>query len=345
MTENSNNWDQELTFPDTGDELEKIQKQIRHRNHRLVLTSVILAIAILLCSVTFVIPAAEKLYWDPTVCSYLDDVTDLELTMATYNNLFGHGQHIMPPTITKYGFADYSIETMFVEWETINRMTMLSKRSATLTDGTFDADPSFWLDMMEGSFIRQFSEDDLLISHTNEKSKETLTALPEYIQVLASVTFSKDLSMKQLMMFMDEFSKSEARVLWAILRTSDPSEHVYPCGIQLTDYVSERYHPDYWKDTSYPNLFPERWTWTPKSMEEHVLSTLQFSADQFIKGTGLVPQGETEEYYENTLRYLEENGIKTYGCYILTTPDVLLKMMENGTVSYVFLVDARIGLE
>ena len=61
--------------------------------------------------------------------------------------------------------------------------------------------------------------------------------------------------------------------------------------------------------------------------------------------SGLVPQGETEEYYENTLRYLEENGIKTYGCYILTTPDVLLKMMENGTVSYVFLVDARIGLQ
>ena len=26
MTENSNNWDQELTFPDTGDELEKIKR-------------------------------------------------------------------------------------------------------------------------------------------------------------------------------------------------------------------------------------------------------------------------------------------------------------------------------
>lgn len=344
MTENSKSWEKEPIFPDTDKELEKIQKNIRRRNYKLILTSVILVTVIFLCGVYFVIPGAEKMYWDPNECSYLEDVTDLELTMAAYNNLFGRGQHITPPRITKYGFADYSIETTFVEWETANRLTMLSKRSAVLTDGEFQAEPDFWLNMMGGSFVREYTEDDLHISHINERSRETLTALPEYIQVLASVTFSEDLSMKQLKKLVDDVSKSDARVLWAILRTGEPSEYVYPCGIPLTEYESEHYQPDFWKDTAYPSLFPERGTWTHKTMEEHVLSSLQFSADQVRKGTGIVPEGETEEYYDQVIQYLQDNGIKAYGCYILTTPDVLLELMENGTAAYTYLVDARIGL-
>lgn len=344
MTEHFENWEETFSLSDTELELEKIKKNIRRRNHKNIMTSVLLVIVIFLCTVQFLIPAAEKLYWDPAVCTYLDTVTDLELTMVVYNNLFGHGQHMMPPTVTKSGFADYSIETTFVEWETITRMTMLSRRNASLTKGTLNTPPDFWMDIMEGSFIRLHSDEDILISLTNEKSKEVLNTLPEYIQVLASVTFSKDLSMKQLQLLQNEYNLKEARFLWAILRTSDPAEYVHPCGIQLTDYIPERYQHDFWKDTAYPNLFPDRGTWSPRSMEQHITSMLQFSADQVSNGTGIVPQGEDADYYETALRYLEDNGIKTYGCYILTTPDVLLDMMEKGTVSYIYLVDARIGL-
>lgn len=344
MTENFENWEETRAFPDTGKELEKIHKNIRRRNRRIILTSVVLVVALFFFTVCFLIPAAETLYWDPTDCNYLDNVTDLELTMVTYNNLFGHGQHMMPLTITKSGFADYSIETHFVEWETLTRMTMISRRNASLTNGTLNTDPGFWMDVMEGSFIRSNSNEDWHISLTNEESQKILNTLPEYIQVLASVTFSRDLSMKQLQLLQNEYRISEARFLWAILRTSDPSEHVYPCGIQLTDYAPERYQTDYWKDTAYPNLFPDKGTWSPKSMEQHIRSALQFSADQVSKGTGILPPGDDADYYEKALRYLEDNGIKTYGCYILTTPEILLDMMADGTVSYVYLVDARIGI-
>lgn len=344
MTENYENWEQEFAFSDSGNELKMIQKNIRRRNYKVILTSVALVILLLLCAVHIFIPAAEKLYWDPTACNYLENITDLELTMVTYNNLFGHGQHIMAPIITKTGFADYSIETTFVEWETITRLTALSRRSTTLTQGTLNADSDFWIEMMEGSFIREYKKDDLHINFTNEESEKILRTLPEYIQVLASVTFTNDLSMKQLQILTEENRKSDAHFLWAILRTSDPSEYVHPCGIQLTEYIPNRYQTDFWKDTAYPNLFPDRGTWTPKSMEQHIISSLQFSADQFGKGTGILPPGENEDYYETTLGYLEDNGIKTYGCYVLATPQVLLEMIENGTVSYIYLIDARIGI-
>ena len=183
------------------------------------------------------------------------------------------------------------------------------------------------------------------IERSNEDSKQMLSVLPEYIQVLASVTFSRDLSMKQLQMLMDEHSKSEARFLWAILRTCDPSEYTDPCGIQLTDYVPNRYQTDYWKNTEYPNLFPDRGIWSPRSMEQHIISALRFSADQVRKGTGILPEGAVPDYYDNVLNYLANNGINTYGCYILATPDVLLELMEEGTVSYLYLMDARIGLK
>ena len=150
--------------------------------------------------------------------------------------------------------------------------------------------------------------------------------------------------MKQLQMRQNAYEKSEARFLWAILRTSDPSEYVYPCGIQLTDYMPQRYQPGYWEKTDYPNLFPDRGLWSPGSMEQHITSALQFSADQVSKGTGILPPGENADYYETTLGYLENNGIRTYGCYVLATPGVLLEMLEKGTVSYVYLVDARIGI-
>ena len=65
--------------------------------------------------------------------------------------------------------------------------------------------------------------------------------------------------------------------------------------------------------------------------------------DQLQQGTGFLPTGEDSDYYQQVLNYFQENGIKTYGCYIITTPQTLLQMLEEGSACYISITDAWIG--
>ena len=79
-------------------------------------------------------------------------------------------------------------------------------------------------------------------------------------------------------------------------------------------------------------------------MENHIKSMLKFSADQVEKDQGILPPGEDAGYYTKTLSYIEQNGVKVYGSYVIATPQTLIEMIKSGEVSYVTITDARIGL-
>lgn len=343
MEENFENWESPAPLPDMEAELKKMRKNLRRRNWKIVLTSVLLVIAILIAAVEVAIPAMEQQYWDPTVCTYLEDVTDLELTMVTYNELFGHGKHFITVDVQKQGFADYSLNAVFVERETMTYLSNISYRTASLTKGELHCPPNFLLDAVPGIFVRSLSAKNASLDYTNKQTRKTLNSLPDYIQIYASVTFPEDLSMEQLLQLTHQYPEN-ARFLWAVLRNDDASNYIAQCGIHLTDYQSPKYAPSLWSDSAYPNLFVDRYNWTGSDMEQHVKSMLQFSADQVQKGTGISPNGEDASYYLQTLEYMEENGIKTYGAYVIASPQTLLDMMEDGTAAYIRLLDARIGL-
>lgn len=344
MDMNSENWEAATPLPDMEAELKKIRRDIRKRNWKVVLTSLVLVAALLVGIVKIGIPVWEAQYWDPTTCTYLENITDLELTMNVYNELFGHGKHFVDVNIQKRGFADYALDVIFAEYETMTRLTDVSYRSASLTRGELQCPSNFWLDIIPGIF-----------QHSNTKSAErraeshrkyvsaTLNELPEYVEVYASVTFPEDLTMDALLQLEDQY-KEDSCFLWAILRCNDASDDYIPqCGVHLQDYRSDYYQPAAWADTAYPDLFTDRYNWTGSIMEQHITSMLQFSADQARNGTGIVPSGETPEYYQTVLDYFEENGIKTYGCYVIASPQTLLGMMDHGDVSDVSLIDAWIG--
>ena len=343
MEENFDNWESPTPLPDMDAELTRMRRNLRRRNCKIILTSVILVVAILIGAIEIGIPALEMQYWDPTICTYLEDVTDLELTMVTYNELFGHGKHFMTVDVKKQGFADYSLNAVFVDWETRNRLSNISYRTASLTRNELHCPPNFWLDSIPGIFARSLDSKDAYFTNINKQTRKTLNALPEYIQVHASVTFPEDLSMDQLQQVTYRYAE-DARFLWAILRNSDEANYIASCGVHLTDYRSEVYTPSLWKDTEYPNLFVDRFNWTSSDMEQHVTSMLQFSADQVQNGTGISPNGEDAGYYQQTLEYMEKNGIKSYGAYVIASPRTLLDMLDNGTVAYIRLLDARISL-
>lgn len=342
MDEIFEHWDTPVSLPNTDAELKTIRRNLRRRNWKTILTSVVLIIAILFGAVRYGIPALEKQYWDPTQCTYLEDVTDLELTMATYSELFGHGKNFGAVDVQKQGFAKYALNTVFLEWETINRLTGLSFRSASLDRGEVSLPANFWLDAGYGFFIRDLSGSKDFIQGYNTQTQSRLRELPEYIQLLAGVTFAEDQTMDQLRDL--KFTNIQTtHFLWAALRNDPEADHFSLCGVRLADYPSEQYLPSHWNNTDYPKLFLDV-NWTGQDMEQHVTSMLRFSADQFRAGTGFSPSGEDDTYYQKTLAYLEENGIRSYGAYVIATPSALLKMLEDGSAACINLIDARIGI-
>ena len=341
MEEMFDNWDTPVPLPDMEKELKVIRKNLRRRNWKIVLTSVVLVIAILFVSVRYGIPALEKQYWDPKICTYLEDVTDLELTMATYTELFGYGRHFGTVDIQKQGFAKYSLDAVFLEWENMHSLTELFFRSGTLDQSNANLPKNFWLDAAPGFMIRSLSEYEDFIQGHNAYARAQLTALPEYIHVLASVTFSEDKTMEQIR-DLKYTNVGSARYLWAVLRNDPDLDYYSRCGIHLTDYQYERYAPSSWNTTDYPSLFLDP-NWTGSDMEQHVISMLRFSADQFQNRTGFSPSND-ESYYQKTLDYMEENGIYAYGAYVFATPSALLEMLKDGTAAHIYLIDAQIGI-
>ena len=74
MEKNFENWEASIPPQDMKAELKAMRRNLRRRNWKIVAISVFLVLAILFSVVKLVIPALEKRYWDPTVCSYLEDV-------------------------------------------------------------------------------------------------------------------------------------------------------------------------------------------------------------------------------------------------------------------------------
>lgn len=341
MEEMFENWDAPSCLPDMDKELKAMRANLRRRTWKIILTSVVLVIAILFSAVRYGIPALENQYWDPRTCTYLEDVTDLELTMATYTELFGHGRQFGTVSIQKQGFAAYSLDTVFLDWKNMHNLTDVSYRSATLDRGKMDIPLNFWIDAEPGFLIRSLPEYTELIQRKNAQTTALLNTLPEYVQILASVTFSEDQTMDQLCE-LRYTNINTTRYLWAVLRNDPEADYYGRSGVNLTYPHHDRYSPSFWNTSAYPRLFMDL-SWNGAYLEQHVISMLQFSADQFRAGTGFSPSND-ETYYQITLDYMEENGIYAYGAYVFATPSALLDMLEDGTAAYISLIDAEIGI-
>ena len=147
--------------------------------------------------------------------------------------------------------------------------------------------------------------------------------------------------MHELLLMSAQYTEG-AEFTWAAVR--DAEVYNTTCGMHLVSSYDHQYSPNSWADAGYPDLFVERYDWNATQMENHIKSMLKFSADQVEKDQGILPPGEDAGYYTKTLSYIEQNGVKVYGSYVIATPQTLIEMIKSGEVSYVTITDARIGL-
>lgn len=329
-------WDSSLAVnPTPAEEMNQIRKNLRRRNTLIVLTSLILAAALLLATIYVGFPAAERLYWDPTQCSYdTPHIVDLERTFAAYAELFCPDINVSSVSVSKSGFASYDIVIQY--WNTY-RGGDISFAGATVKKGILTLPLGFW-DYCEMNVFDRATYPFYPASEDLQQSVYAkLCQLPEYITVVAAVSFPEDKSIAEVLAFQDALI--DGQVGWTGIRNAPLDEQMWPlCGINLSQWGTVRTEAN--EFYSCLDILTE--DKTPENFETHFKSLLRFSSDQAENVTHIFPA--RQNYYTEVLNYVEENGIYSYGCFVIGTPETILSLIENGTVSQVVIQDLWIGV-
>ena len=320
--------------PAPAEEMQQVRKTLRRRNALIVLTSLVLAAALCLGIVYVGIPAAESLYWDPTVTSFDTPwTTDLELMLAAYDELICPETDIVMVGAGKKGFAAYDVLVQYGDTyrggDVNFAMGSVEKGVLTLPAGLLRTCPVNIFDRATYPFYEMTSE-------VEENTYGKLSELPGYVTVVAAVSFPEDKSMAEILEFQE--SLLDGIVGWTAIRTAPLEEQVLPlCGMDIFPYGKVRAEIN----DDYPCFDIKGADLTAQTLETHFKSLLRFSAD--MKETKEYAQDHWNLHFTGWLDYVEENGIYSYGCYVVGTPETFLALLDSGAASQVWIQDIWIS--
>ncbi|MGN0999744.1 MAG: anti sigma factor C-terminal domain-containing protein [Faecousia sp.] len=338
------------------EEMKKLHGKLRKRNALLVLTSLLLVISILVVALAVASPVLAKQqkeqisdgiaqneqeqaileaqYWNPNQRTYDDFSTDLELALFAYTELFQPGYRVEGLTVTHTGFATYSLTIK--RWDCAKGEAAC--HNATLELGNLSL-PSDYHSTLPINYMAYGAYPYYpLDANAVQLYREKLEALPEYIQVRAAVSFPEDISMEELIRFYDT---SNVYVAWSGIRVSEQNRQMVPlCGMDAFSggqISSERLNE------AYPMFCIAGSSCTPENLSQHIISLLRYSADQQAAGTG-IPVSSNDSYYQDALSYVGENGVKSYGCVVVGTPQALLALLDSGVACQIIPMEAWVGV-
>lgn len=333
--ENLENMDwEEITPPENAkQEMKIIHQNLRNKNRKLIITSILLGLLILWAIVSMGIPLAEKLYWNPEECTY--ERTDLETTLHAYTELFKPGSQLGQVSTRRVGFATYNTAITLYQndWHTKDyHIGTLEKNDLQLSQ-SFLTSPSLAILSAIDDPNRDYF--DRMNPAWQPIMQEMLEKLPDYMQVQAAVSFNEDISMEALLKFKEKFPMVD--ITWVAIRTEPISEQ-WPTLCGMAPWRQGNVYGGIFKDYPY---FMISLYYEPPYLEKHFESLLRYSADQIERGRGIAVNGN-ENYYQEVLTYIEKNGIQSYGCLVTAKPEYLLEMIHDDRIYHMDLNDAWI---
>ena len=354
----SMNWENLPSPAESEKELKKIRKNLRKRSTLVVLTSLVLAAALLFAAVQYGIPALESIYWDPRTVSFgTENGTDLDMILAAYDDLFSPTTYYQGTKITHAGFASYSLTIKCLDektYESCESYATIEKGELFIPDGVWDTVHfrdvgSYWMNLAE-----ELPEG---LDQHRQWAREKLEPLPDYVQIAAFITFTEDKTLTEVFHFREDLVNrshdvyNDTGYYWTAIRHTDEVDNSARCGFtsgSFTDMFPEanEQYPAFSERQAYEDRFInyEQWASEEKRYTAHFKSLLKFMDDQLKNGTGIpAPASGTGEvdmdYYAKALAYVEEHGVMAYGCYVIASPSHLLEIMEREDVLVVLPVD------
>ena len=340
------NWNETIPLPENDAELLKIRKDLNRRNWKTILTSLLLAVVILLVSVYGIIPAVEKLYWGPYDSDY-DAGSDLKLTLQAYTELYQPGRSLQM-IAGKTGFATYDLHITRTDDATGEQEYI----GGTLKRGLLDLDSYYFNTRTEDLYLSsdyyadpseetKDAEPFDMREMWSANTADVLSQLPEYIRLKAVVHFPEDLSMEQFQQLLFKYNydaREGVSVLWSAVRVGGEHTSGFPIGFAIHSYNG------YELNETYPEFFIDSFDPDGSHMAQHFQSLLRFQSDQAAKDRGPFFRNAAGEYSAYVLDYVEEHGVNTYACLVSATPQGLQNMLDDGTASHVILMDGWIDV-
>lgn len=312
-------------------------RQVRHslRRHRAVTILIAVVLAAALAAGTFfgALPLLERQYYNPEVYTYDRFCSDFDLYLMAYTELFHPGYVYDHTLVTKTGLGRYQLELVrygFYAGES-------EYFSAALDRGSLTMPRSFQSSYLPCNIIERASYPVYPMEDTHKASvRQQLEELPDYIQVTAAISFPEDLSMAQLLDFMDTI---DGTLCWAGIRNAPEDKQCYPlCGLDpygsgiLVEGING----------FYPYFEQAGEEVTGEVLEAHFESLLQFLTDQ-VEFPAEAEQGwVSESYYPSVLDYIRQDGVHSYGGVIAAAPGELLRLLDEGVITQVWPMDAYI---
>lgn len=324
-----NEWEQ-TEAPEA--EMKQIQRSIRRRNWKIIAISVVLAAVLISVAAYVLIPMAETLYWNPYETTY-GSHTDLDTILHVYTELFTPGYNAFGASYQHSGFASYDLA---VQVFSTAQDTVISATGA-LNKNILSMDQQF-IDPMNKDypFHRQHTPDYTPNSFDLEVLRQRLSALPEYIRLEATIDFSSDLSMEEIMEFRSEYY--DLLITWVAVRGSDFSEPIPPL-VGMDPFTGGNVYDGFLFEYRY---FDASQISEAAHLEKHFKSRLQYYIDQLEEEHGLYRYDA--DTLNEILTYVEENGVHAYGCVVTASPETLLTLLDSGIVLDIHLVDCWIDI-
>src|SRR5690625_676 len=340
------------------DEAADIQKVVNRRLRKVVLTSVLIVILLYVVIFYGVSNLVDQFHYNPTATTEQQEgqapIPDFYFDLQAYISLNLPGYSIAcVPASASTGFGNYEISyamrDLFENDQEIHFMN-LSRGHLTLAyDGIFDIEnrvnhyPGF--EKIHRPFPEEATDDSLnlrdeIIQQENETTLEYLENLNEFSYVSMNISFEEDLTMDEFHQMRNTYPSLDFK--WMGVRTAEPmtrwneEQPMFLIGFNpnFNDEPGTMNRPnpeqypyfdltDVMRETS---MTIDQFT---DAYAKHFTSRLSYLSEQeeFIEIFDANPQ--KLDFYKDSLDYVNEYGVETYGGLVYGTAEELLEALDE----------------
>lgn len=343
----------------TESETKNINKVVNRRLGKVVLVSVLSVVLLYLGIFYGLSTIVDQFYFDPTKVTQSEEknftAADFNFDMDALISLNMPGYVNSSFTIQEsQGFGNYQtgyfLKNLFTQNDTMHLVDIKKGHPENFYGGVFDSIPRFSIREGFGDIYSPLPD------NASEEAKDTMKEskqqinqqTEEYIKELNAlsylsmvIAFDEDLTMDELYQLTQEHPELDFK--WAGIRTVEPGKrwsdsqpmHLIGFVPDTNAEPSSNMEPDF---DNYP-LFSLNDLWIdasgapedifPEAYEKHFTSRVSWLKDreEFVE---IFDYNEYKtEFYADSLDYIEDNGVKTYGVLVYGTAEAFSKSIKD----------------
>lgn len=323
-----------------------LKKNVNNRLRKATLKSFIM-ITIAIVALFFILsPIVNSFYYNPgkVASGMIDSNIDFDLEVLTDLNLPGY-KLASNVNIEKLGFGVYDISffrrNTFTEEK--NNIAIKIKRDK-LSETSQSSFTEMYINFMNIRDQDRISNSEII----EQKARVTsyMKKLSPVAYTSSYLTFQEDLTMDELRDI--QFKYSDVNFIWAGIRTSNPNEPVYDITGFSLDFGNDRRPINNPDEERYPAFNFLEWVasksgissntsmWA-KGYEIHYKTILKYMIDRKEATDVLFYNNLNTEFYQSSLDYVEENGVKTFGVLVYANAEDIIELIENEMIKTVEL--------